>query len=34
MERTTVYEIETHFIRKRNMVVGEYMEKKGEIPHK
>jgi len=34
MERKTVYEIETPFIRNRNMVVGEHMGMKGEIPHK
>jgi hypothetical protein len=34
MERTTVYEIETPFVRKRNVVVGVHMGMKGEIPHK
>jgi len=34
MERTTVHEIETPFLRKRNMVVGVHIGMKGEIQHK
>jgi len=34
MDRTTVYKIESPFIRKRNMVVAVHMGMKGEIPQK